>query len=152
MTTIPPRPHRPFAVTLYAAGVCAVSAFYLIRFYNTLVQWEYLSGLLPFSPAYLLVTGIAWGLVGLMLAWSLWRGWYRVRRMFWVLFLAHGIYFWSERILITVNPDSRANDIFWAVSFCCLIVISVWVMHHHSSNAFFVRNSMVNPISGAKHE
>ena len=143
---------RPFTVTLYAVVVLTIAAFYLARCYNALAQWEYLADLLPFSPAYLAVTGAFWGLAGLWLLWSLLYGWRFARRLFWVVFLGHGLYFWLDRFLMPGNPERSANNAFWIVMYVLVGVISVWVLHRRAGNVFFVRDFLGRKVAGAKYE
>ena len=146
-------PRRPTSVTLYALAVLTFAAFYLVRFYNALAQWEYLEDLLSFSPAYLAVTGLVWGLAGLLLAWSLWFGWQEAQNLFWFVFLGYGIYFWLDRLFMPGDPERNANNLFWIGSFVVVAVLSFWMLRRQPSKAFFVRNFLGRSvISGAKNE
>jgi hypothetical protein len=136
--------------------VLTFAAFYLARLYNALAQWKFLAGVLPFSPAYLAVTGLVWGLVGLCLAFALLFGWRSARRLFWAVFLGHGLYFWLDRFLLPGSPERSLNNPFWIVVFILVGVLSLGLLHRRACNAFFVRdfgrNIFRRKVSGAKYE
>jgi hypothetical protein len=65
---------RPLSVTLLACAVLIVAAFNLARFFQAVWQWSFLVQVLPFSPVYLAMSGLVWGIAGVALGFGMWRG------------------------------------------------------------------------------
>src|SRR4030042_2874061 len=89
------RPRRPAGVTMLAWLLLLATGWSLARFVQSLVQWDVLSELLPFSPYYPAISGAVWGIGGVALSWGMWRGLPWVRRLYWLYLGAYTLYFWK---------------------------------------------------------
>jgi hypothetical protein len=96
---------RPFSVTLLAFGVLIIAGFHLVRAIQALIQWEVIASLLPGLQIYLGLSGLAWALVGLPLAWWLWRGHPRGLRLVRWISLTYALYYWLDRLLLRGGLD-----------------------------------------------
>jgi hypothetical protein len=130
---------RPFSVTLLLLGVLMVSGIYLLRFAQAIRQWEFLSELLRIPPFYLAATGLFWGSIGLMLAWGLWRGrrWAPVLTL--AAALAHSMYYWLDRLLLS-GEGPGTNWPFAAAANVVLLFLSAWIFTRKRARAFFQGN------------
>jgi uncharacterized membrane protein (DUF2068 family) len=120
-------------------GVLMISGIHLLRFIQTIRQWEFLGELLSISPLYLAATGLFWGGVGLILAWGLWRG----RRWAPVLTLsaalAYSLYYWLDRLLLS-GERPGTNWPFATAANVVLLFLSTWILTHRRARAFFQGN------------
>ena len=131
------RPKRPFGVTLLAWAVIILAVLNLIRMEQTLVQWQFLAGLLPVSPVYLALSGLVWGLAGLPLAWGIWRG--KSWAPAWTVagILAYSLYFWLDRLLLEGYPGRNIDWMFWAAANVIFFIYSLVVLRSKRARLFF---------------
>lgn len=131
------RPSRPVAVTIIALAVLYVSATGLLRSVQSVLNWNFLAGIIQISPLYLAISGMVWGLAGLWLAWGLWRGMAWSRWFSMVYFLAYLFYFWLDRILIP-GSDLRNNNWMFNIGLQLLcLVLLIWTMNRKKSREYF---------------
>ena len=100
---------RPFSVTLLIILGLSIVGFNLVRLIQTLSQWTFLLTLRSYLPAYLALSAIVWGSVGLTVVWGLWKGkpWApNAVRVAYVVFL---IYYWLDALLVS-NQASRGSN------------------------------------------
>ncbi len=118
------KPKRPFAVTLLAFLVLIVAVIYLIRLILALQEWAFLAGMLQFLPVYLALTGLGWGVIGLLLAWGLWRGQSWVPRFARLALLIFSAYYWIDRF---IRPGSTGRNSNWLFAVGLNVIILAWV-------------------------
>ena len=110
------KPPRPLSVMLTVFGVFCFASFNLLRFIRTIVEWDFLKSLLTISPLYLLLSGLAWGVVGILVAWYIWRGWSKAPIFMFLVVILYMLYDWVDRLFISHNqfinwPFLLATDI-----------------------------------------
>lgn len=128
---------RPLSVTLLAVGVLIIAILNLIRFQQSIRQWDLLSEVLHFSPLYLAAGGLVWCLAGLLLFWWLWRGKRaapRFTRLFAVLL---ALYYWADRILLADRAAVMVNALFMAGVTLLALALIFWVFSRPKVRAFF---------------
>ena len=125
---------RPFRVTLLALGVLTIALNYWTRFIASLRSWDFQTSVLPFSPFYLAITGLLWGMIELALVWALWQGWHRTRLATIGSAALYLAYIWAERLLL--HPQTQNNS-FAAVTSLVFFVIVFWAVSSRKSRAFF---------------
>ena len=130
-----PRTRRPLSVTLLAVGVLTLAGINLLRFAVSLQQRAFLSSLLPLEPLYLTISGLVWGLLGLLLAWGLWSGLSWAVRTTQVAVLVYSTYFWLDRIFLA-NGAGRNWLFALAVNLSLLVVVS-WILSNRKAKAYF---------------
>lgn len=138
----PIRSRRPSGVTLFALLVLTFAVLNLLRLVQAIQKWELLATFLPISPAYLLLSGLLWAVVGFPLAWSVWRGWRLAYYLSPVALLGYSLYVWTDRLVLSGYGERQEN---WPFVLCLNILIlawSVWVLTRPRTMAFF----------GEKHE
>jgi hypothetical protein len=131
------RTRRPFSVTLLAIMVLIITGIYLVRFVQTLQLWGFLSSLPGISPAYLAITGLFWTMVGLLLAWGLWRGRPGTPRAARIAVLAFALYYWLNRFLLANTSDDFVNWPFAVTGTIILIGLSFWILSRLNVRTFF---------------
>jgi hypothetical protein len=132
-----PRPRRPFSVTLLAVLVLIITSIHLIRFLQTLNQWDFLSELPGVSPLYLTGTGLFWTLIGLPLFWWLWRGYPGTPTATLIAALAYTFYVWLDRLFVVDPSVERLNWPFAAGMTVLLLAFTAWTMSRSTSRRYF---------------
>jgi hypothetical protein len=128
---------RPLGVTILALVVLYVSATNLLRLVQSITLWDYLTGLLSFSPAYLALSGLVWGVAFLWLAWGLWRGLsYAPRLAIWV-FLFYSIYYWVDRLLLPGPTTRNTNWVFSLIIHISMLLYIAWLLTRRKSRRYF---------------
>ena len=92
---------RPVSVTLLALGVLIIAIIHLQRFILTLLEWNFLIGLIEISPYYLLSSSIFWSIVYFWLSFSIWRGVKNAPIWTIVFMVLFNLYKWVDRLWIS---------------------------------------------------
>jgi len=128
---------RPISVTLLVALVLTIGVLNVLRAVQTVKQWEFLGELLPLSPIYFVISGLVWGLLGLVLAWGLFFGGGWAPRLLRVTSLFYMIYIWLDRLVLR-DPSSRnPGSMFFAVLSILIMVIIFWILSRQNVRAYF---------------
>ena len=130
-------PKRPLSVTLFALLVLMVAAGNLARLALALRDWEFLAGLLPFSPLYIAGSALIWGFGGLVLFWGLWRGtsWAPCWTMAAMLLYSASI--WFDRLVMPGYQVRMQNWPFVLGLNLLLLAAGFLILTHINSRSFF---------------
>jgi hypothetical protein len=128
---------RPFGVTVLSCLVFLLAAVYLTRFVQTLLTWKYLETLLPFSPAYLALTGLFWFLTALLTGWGLWRGWSFLRRATPIVLIVFSAAYWGERLFLPSYAERNENWLFVAALNLIWLAWTVFILSRPQATKFF---------------
>jgi len=131
------RTRRPFSVTLLSVLVLILGVTNLVRLVLGIQRYELLTSLLPFSPAYTVVSGLFWSAIAFPLAWGVWSGRNWARRLTPIALLAYSIYYWMDRLLLVNNPLSNINWPFAITINFFIILWSVWVCTRPKAKSHF---------------
>jgi hypothetical protein len=131
----PNSPPRPLSVTILALGVLTIAGFNLIRFYQAIQLWDFLSEFPTVSTPYLAASGLVWGLAGLALAWGLWRGYALARRFTLIFAVAYTLYYWIDRLWVG-QPGLSANLPFTAGLNIILLLVTSWILNRPRARTF----------------
>ncbi len=135
---------RPFSVTLLALAVLIFAVVHLIRLVGAIRQWDFLQGWQGVSALYLALSGLGWALVGLPLAWGLWRGRPWAPPAARIAFPAYLLYAWIDRIFIA-NPeitlDATASWPFMVGASLISLLLVYWSLSRSKARTFFRRDS-----------
>lgn len=131
-----PRRSRPFSVTLLALGVLTLAGINLLRFFVSLQQRKFLTEILPINPLYLTLTGLVWGLIGLILALGLWAGWRWSVAGTWLAGLAYSLYYWLDRLYVVAEGVGR-NWLFSLTLNLFLLAVIYWCLMNRKATAYF---------------
>jgi hypothetical protein len=128
---------RPLAVTVLTGLVLILAVFNLARLLQATQKWSFLLTWLSFSPLYLVITGLVWGLAGLALAWGLWcrKTWAPLWTC--VYFLAYSLYFWLDRFLLAGSAERNLNAWFAASIDLLVLVWLVWTLRRQKVKTYF---------------
>jgi hypothetical protein len=140
-----PRKRRPFGVTLFSLLVLSFAVLNLLRLIQTIQKWDLLTVLLPFSPIYLLLSGLLWTVVGFPLAWGIWRGWRLAYLLSPVVLIVFSLYLWADRLLLSVYPERLDNWPFAAVLNILILAWSFWVLTRPKAKIFFGEKNESKP-------
>ena len=133
--------NRPALITLLSILFALGSLFSLIKFSQTLLQWNNLKNLpLSISPAYLAIDGLVWWATGLVLSLALWRGkgWSRPAVM--ILSMVYSLEFWVDKIWIA-EPEGLAQR--WPINLLLTIIglgMILLVLNLKSTRDYFWEN------------
>jgi hypothetical protein len=131
------KPLRPFSVTLLTIGVLILAGVNLIRLVQSLRLWEFLNSLRPQLPLYLAITGLVWGLVGLLVAWGMWTGQHWAPVITRLAALAYTLYFWFDRLFIRQQVALNANWPFAAVATLVVLIFVFWTLSRRKAKNYF---------------
>jgi hypothetical protein len=128
--------NHPFTVTIVAVFVLFITAWNTIRAYTAIANWDVLSRF-DNNPAYVLASGLAWTIAGLVLYISLANGKRFASRAGLILSVLYMIWYWLDRLIIQATP--AGNMEFSAVASGVILVIFNILLYWPSSQAFFTR-------------
>lgn len=137
MMTMAKNTRRPFGVTVLSYLVFLLAAVYLARFVQALLTWKYLEILLPFSPAYLALTGLFWFLTASLTGWGLRRGWSILRRATPIILMMFSAAYWGERLFLPSYSERNQNWLFVAALNLIGLVWTVFVLSRQRAIKFF---------------
>ncbi len=134
---------RPFSVTLVALAVLTFAVIHLVRLVDAILQWDFLKGLEGVPVAYIALSGLLWALVGLPLAWGLWRGkrWAPIAAR--IALPAYLLYAWIDRIFIANAEITMSGDSAWPFMAGATLVsmaLLFWNLSRAKARAFYRRN------------
>ncbi len=125
------KPKRPRSVTILALGVLIITVFFWARVYQAIVLRSLIETLAPnVSLAYIVLTGLIFGVAGLPISWGLWTGKPWAASAGQQFFFALAAYYWLDRIFIVVSDAVRGN---WPFALGTTIITLVWVTWIFSS-------------------
>ena len=129
---------RPFSVTLLLWMVLSLSAWGAIRLFAAWRWWDVLYEFkASLSPLYLSITGVIWGVAGVVLLWSIWSGkaWSRMAILASVLlWLAE---YWIERLFF---QSPRANLPFALILSALLLAVTFASILNRNTKYFFTKS------------
>ena len=129
-------PGRPTSVTYLAVGVLITAGFNLLRSWNAYREFEFLSGLLPFSPLYLVMGGLFWGITGLVLFFGLWLGKQWAPTLTRIAAVVYTLYFWLDRILLT-STGIGVNWLFVVIVNVIILTLVFWVLNRNNARRYY---------------
>jgi hypothetical protein len=121
---------------MLALGVLIFSGLHLLRFARAVALWGFLAELLPISPLYLALSGLVWGLAGLILTCGLWQGRRWASRATLPAVLAYSLYYWLDRMILFPQGGSLNWPFDTALNIILLIVIA-WILSRRNSKVYF---------------
>jgi hypothetical protein len=130
-------PKRPVGVTLLAIGVLILAVLNLTRLLSAIRFWPFLQEILPFSGLYLVGTGLIWAGFSLPLFWGLWHGLPWAPGMARIAAVVYLIYYWLDRLLLTLHPEREANLPFAIGASLVGLAWIVWILSRPKAKIFF---------------
>lgn len=127
---------RPLPVTFLSVFVLCMTSWHGIRVYGAIVNWEILSRFNG-NPAYILMTGLIWVIVGLSLFMTFWESRRFALAAGLTTLILYVAWFWFDRLVIQASP--AANLAFSAVISIVAFSIFMAGLMWPSSRAFFRR-------------
>ena len=129
---------RPWPVILLLAGVLVFTAGMLLRAWNGIRFWDFLSGLpLSVSPLYLVLTGGLWALFGLRVMWWLWQGASWAPAALRHLTVSYVLYYWIDQLLVMTSPLRQTRWPFSSGLSILAILIVIFGLNQPSVKNFF---------------
>lgn len=129
---------RPWPVIVLLAAVLVFTAGMLLRAWNGVRYWEFLSGLpLAVSPLYLVLTGGLWALFGLRVMWWLWRGKAMAPTALRYLTVSYVLYYWADQFIVMTSQLRQSRWPFSAVLSVLAVVLVMFVLNQPSVSNFF---------------
>ena len=132
---------RPRIITLLSILIFFISLFYLVKFSQAIIQWEFLASLsLTVSPLYLIGDGFIWALSAGFLSWSLWNGKTWSRSWGIIISVAYAVVFWIDLILLAEPGRLQTR---WPINLILTLagLPSIWlILNLKQSQAYFKRN------------
>jgi len=131
-----PTASRPWSVTLLALAVLSIATLNLLRCWQAFAQRHFLSELLSISPMYLALSGLFWGLMGLPLFWSLWKGKNWAPRLALSASVAYSLYYWVDRLLLKMGV-TYGNIPFTLIANLAILGLIYWILSRKKAITFF---------------
>ena len=118
------RSKRPFSVTILSSGVLIHAIMNALRFTTTIKSWDLMRNYSsPPGPFYLALTGLIWMLIGLVLFYGLWRGYWWSRRSLLPVTILYFVYYWFDRLFF--HYSGRHQNWLFTLSFMLIVIIIV---------------------------
>jgi hypothetical protein len=131
------KPARPKSVTYLTWMVLFLAGMNLVRFFEAARQWDFLTQVQAISPAYQVVTGLIWGVLGLVLAFGLWLGRPWAPGLARLAVLAYSAYFLLDRILLAAPLGGYDAWPFALGLSAILSVLVFYILGRARARAFF---------------
>jgi hypothetical protein len=127
---------RPLGVTLLVIGVLIIAGLGLARAGLALEQYEFLADILPFSPLYLVVSGLIEAGISLVVAGGLWWRPRWARRGALLYAAGFTIYYWLDRLLVAGDPPGINWPFSTGLNIILLIGV-IWVLARPEAKIYF---------------
>ena len=130
---------RPQSISILALLIFLTSCIYLTRLFITIEQWRFLRiELLDFSPTYLIISALFFGLIGFSLTTGVWYGFpiaWHASRIVIPVFLG---YYWLERIVFSWLTSWRTpNELFTLGLTIMVMMWVIWSLSHPNTKIYF---------------
>lgn len=128
---------RPVSVTILIIVVLLTGGLHLLRFIQSIKNWEFLEQLLPFSPLYFILSGLVWIILCLIILFGI------TKRKSWTILVLIGaaagysIYFWVDRFLLAELEGRISNDIFTLILNIILLGILLFIISRSTVRDYF---------------
>lgn len=128
---------RPVSVTILIIVVLLTGGLHLLRFIQSIKNWEFLEQLLPFSPLYFILSGLVWIFLCLIILFGI------TKRKSWTILVLIGaaagysIYFWVDRFLLADLKGRISNDIFTLILNIILLGILLFIISRSTVRDYF---------------
>jgi hypothetical protein len=127
---------RSRSVTLLVFGVLIIAGIHLYRLVQVVLQWQFLSGLLPGLAPYQAISGLVWSLTGFPLAWGLWRGKARAFRLTPWAVIAFTLYAWADRLFLRRGSGLTSVPFELGITVIILLVV-FWILSRPQVKDYF---------------
>jgi hypothetical protein len=116
---------RPGFVTLVVGLGLIFTALNWLRLVLAIQNWDVVAGRMVISPAFLAISGLIWGLVGLGLAAALWLGkpWAPLAAC--MVALIYSAYYWAIRL---VPPGYTGRNANWPFALGANLLVLAWMV------------------------
>ncbi len=127
---------RTFKVKLLTITFLIVFIAGMQRFVSAIQNFSFLEGLLFFSPYYLVISGLLWGVTGLLIIFQVWfnQPYQRPITLIGTLFVT--LSYWIERLAFYKNSAAQAN-LFFSITFTLLMLIFISAILYSPRSAQF---------------
>lgn len=129
--------HRPWGITLLAWLALLFAAVHLARCLQAIQSWDLLDQLLPYSPGYLVFTGLIWAPIGFVFSWGIFKGRSWVLRNLPAAFLAYSVYYWLEYFFIPSSGGGRQNGPFLLGINILIFFMGAWLLTRAGTKLYF---------------
>jgi FtsH-binding integral membrane protein len=128
---------RPLSVTLLALGVLSIALVNLAGFVQAFFTWDFLEKLLSFSPAWIGISRLFWGVWGIFVAWNLWYGRKAAPKLILWTSISFLLFTWINRLVLYTSAGRSANFGCLSVISIILIVFMIWAITSPEAKSFF---------------
>ncbi len=135
-STITRSVQRPWSVTLLAVVVLSIATLNLVRGWQAIAQREFLTELLDIPWLYLASSGLAWGLIGLVLFLGLWQGYAWASIYTSIAAILYSAYYWADRFLVATE-STQANLPFAIILNLMIILLTFGILSRRRTRNFF---------------
>jgi len=131
---------RPISVSILVVIVLFFIVTNLIKAINALSSWDFLIALVPEVPlGYLAISGVAWSIIGIILALLLFFGRKASIMLSRVFFLLYPISYWVERLLIADGSFMHHRWRFDLIMTILIIIILFWALERRQTKEFLIQ-------------
>jgi uncharacterized membrane protein YuzA (DUF378 family) len=129
---------RPLSVTLLTWVVLIITALNWLRLIEVTRRWTFLQSLSPALPTlYLAITGLIWGLLGVVLVWGLFLGRSWSPKLMQITGALYAAYYWFDRFVMA-DPSAISSRWPFALGLTSiLLVYTFWIFSRPKTRQFF---------------
>lgn len=128
---------RPASVTFIFLLVLIVGGVNLIRFVQSLRNWQYLNIVVEVPPVYLAISGLFWSIIGIFLLYGIFLKKRWLPLIFKFTIILYVVYFWIEKLVISSNPPSVKDSIFVFGITIFAVVFFYWIITKPNVKEYF---------------
>ena len=129
---------RPFSATILTWLVLIIASLNWLRVIQVLRQWTFLQSISPNPPVlYLGITGLIWGLLGVILVWGLFLGRSWAPRLMQFTAPVYTAYYWLDRLLVADRSAIASRWPFALGLTILLLGFIFWVLSRHKVRQYY---------------
>ena len=139
-TSNPQSIKRPFSVTLLAGMVLIFTSLSWLRLVEAIRLWPLLVDLpLSIPPMYLALSGLCWGVIGLIMIRGVYWGLPWIQRPMQVTAVAYALYYWFDRLILAQDVVMSARWPFAIGLTLVLLAMTFWTLSRQKVQAYIHR-------------
>lgn len=129
---------------MLCAVIVLIALTGFVRMHQAILQWSFLSSLERVSPAYILTTGLLWGIFGLATGLLLWLRWSQAGVLALAFLISFSVYLWIDQLLISASPEQFLSWPFMLAVDLLGLAWAAWVVDRAGARGYFAEPELAS--------